>query len=145
MQQAYNMRVAQGFYAKEKLQQMRSHLLVKLDLGLNDLKILRQAKVEDGSFVAAKGVHYKLKARAGVAPGKGSAAKGTGGGKGSQETARKITKKVTKKEIADTNAEKEAKVRAAKDKVSASSDIQAAAGENAADVVAELGAAAAAH
>ena len=142
---AYNMRVAQGLYASDKLQQMRAGLLVNLDFALSNLKNLRQAKVEDGSFVAAKGVHYKLKTRAGVAPGKGSAAKGTGGGKGSQETARKITKKATKKEIADTNAEKEAKVRVAKDKVSASSDIQAAAGENAADVVAELGAAAAVH
>ena len=134
---AYNMRLAQGLYAQSKFKQMRSHLFEKLDTGLHDLKLARQAKVDDGTFVAAK-VHYKAKSaksRKREGQGKGSTSKGSKGsgtGKGHQETKSVGVLKGCTKEAAPSVAAAKAKLA-----LDAAKDIKDAVGGSAAEVMAE--------
>ena len=140
---AYNMRAAQGLYAQDKYRQMRDHLFVKLDLGLNELKILRQAKVEDGSFVAAKDVgRYKLTKReflAAVGKGGKGGAKSSTAGKGNSAVPAKEADNVKKLQSKEAAKEtKAATVAAAKAKLQQSAeDVKTAVGGSAAEVVAE--------
>ena len=146
---AYNMRYAQGLYAQDKYKQMRAHLFTKLDFGLNDLKALRQAKVEDGSFVAAKEVgSYKLKKRAGLAAvGKGAPKKGTkGSGAGKGGAGKAAVQEIRKPQSKEAAKEANAAVAATKAKLLESAkDIKTVSGESASDAVAESSQTAAAN
>ena len=149
MDKAYNMRSAQGLYAASVFQQMRGLLFTKLDFGLNDLKTLRQEKVDAGTFVAATDVQYARKQRD-HPTGKGGSArkgKGPGGGKGHQDTAAPAAT-VKKASTKDAAAEKAAAVAtskaapavaAAKAKLAldTAKDIKEAVGGSAAEVMAE--------
>ena len=137
MAKAYSMRQEQGQYAMDRYKQMRAQLFAKLDIGLNDLKILRQAKVDDGTFVAATGIRYKLKKREGAAGAKGVKKGGKGTSKGSADKDTK-PKKLGKKDTVADKKNAAASVAAAKAKVQESvTEIKAAVGDSAQAVAAE--------